>query len=140
MANENQITPEMIAQVLKQTMGQVNTMMPQASVPATVQPGQSMMPAPMPAQTPQVGNMLNPTGWSVPIETDMNGMTVTVYVQFPAHTFPQYQQIIAMLLSMGYQVRGFQKNAGGWGGNAGNYQNRGSWGGYGRGGGYGRKW
>ncbi len=140
MANENQVTPEMIAQVLKQTMGQVNTMMPQASVPATVQQGQNMMPAPMPAQTPQVGNMLNPTGWSVPIETDMNGMTVTVYVQFPAHTFPQYQQIIAMLLSMGYQVRGFQKNPGGWGGNGGNYQNRGGWGSYGRGGGYGRKW
>ncbi|MBO4675338.1 MAG: hypothetical protein J5601_04550 [Elusimicrobiaceae bacterium] len=137
---EQQVTPEMIAQVLKQTMGQVNNMMPQASVPAMPQQGQSMMPAPMPAQTPQMGNMLNPTGWSVPIETDMNGMTVTVYVQFPAHTFPQYQQIIAMLLQMGYQVRGFQKNSGGWGGNGGNYQNRGGWGSYGRGGGYGRKW
>ena len=136
---EPQVTPELIAQVLKQTMGQVNGMMPQASIPAT--PQQGMMPATMPAPQPQqVGGALNPTGWMVPIETDMNGMTVTVYVQFPAHTFPQYQQIIAMLLSMGYQVRGFQKNASGWGGNAGNYQSRGSWGSYGRGGGYGRKW
>lgn len=133
---EPQVTPELIAQVLKQTMGQVNGMMPQASIPAT--PQQGMMPATMPAPQPQqVGGALNPTGWMVPIETDMNGMTVTVYVQFPAHTFPQYQQIIAMLLSMGYQVRGFQKNAGGWGGNAGNYQSRGSWGNRG---GFGRRW
>ena len=139
MANENQVTPELIAQVLKQTMGQVNGMMPQSIIPAT--PQQGMMPAPMPSpqpQTPAGVGPLNPTGWSVPIETELNGMTVTVYVQFPAHTFPQYQQIIAMILQMGYQVRAFQKSRGGWTSGNGSYPN-GTWGGVSRGG-FGRRW
>lgn len=134
---EQPVTEAMIAQVMKQVMGQANGIM--NNIPAP-QASATYMPAP--AQQPQqAAGFPNPTGWSVPVETDMGGMTVTVYVQFPAHTFPQYQQIIATMMNMGYNVRGFQKNSGygassgssSWGSRGGSYggYNRG---GYGRGG------
>lgn len=140
--NQPQVTEAMIAQVMKQVMGQANGIMNNIPAPQQQQP---MAPAAMPVpQTQQMGAFPNPSGWSVPIETDLGGMTVTVYVQFPAHTFPQYQQIIATMLNMGYNIRSFQKSTG-YGGNSGNsWGNRGggygggySRGGYGRGG-YGR--
>lgn len=135
---EQPINEAMVAQVMKQVMGQANGLM-NNSIQTNVAPQQgSFMPAPV--QQQQTG-LPNPQGWSVPIETDLGGVTVTVYVQFPAHTFPQFQQIIATMMNMGYNVRSFSKsngygsNSGSWGGRSG-----GSWGsrgGYGRGG-YGR--
>lgn len=93
----------------------------------------------MPQQSAQnTAGSVNPVGFSVPVETDINGMTVTIYVQFPANLFPQYQQVIMTLLNYGYNVRGFQRSQGGWGNNGGGYYRGGySRGGYGRGG-YGR--
>lgn len=138
---EQPVTEAMIAQVMKQVMGQANGIM--NNIPAPQQPmAQAVMPAP---QAQQMGAFPNPSGWSVPVETDIGGMTVTVYVQFPAHTFPQYQQIIATMLNMGYNIRSFQKSSGygsnggsGWGNRGGGYNGGGyNRGGYGRGG-YGR--
>ncbi|MBR2504842.1 MAG: hypothetical protein IKB61_02755 [Elusimicrobiaceae bacterium] len=132
MADQN-ITESMIAQAMMKVMGQANGLM--NNIPAQQPVAQAVMPAPQ----QQVGALPNPSGWSVPIETDLGGMTVTVYVQFPAHTFPQYQQIIATMLNMGYNIRSFQKSNG-YGGNSSNsWGNRGGGygGGYGRGG-YGR--
>lgn len=134
---EQPINEAMVAQVMKQVMGQANGLM-NNSIPTNAAPQGSYMPAPVQQQTT---GLPNPQGWSVPVETDIGGVTVTVYVQFPAHTFPQFQQIIAMMMNMGYNVRSFSKsngygsNSGSWGGRSG-----GSWGsrgGYGRGG-YGR--
>ena len=135
-----QVNEAMIAQVMKQVMGQANGLMNNMPAPQTAQ---GIMPAP---QMQQTGAIPNPQGWSVPVETDIGGMTVTVYVQFPANTFPQYQQIIATMLNMGYNVRTYQKSAGystsnggnSWGnrgggswGNRGGYSgNRGGWGRY----------
>lgn len=135
---EQQITENMIAQAMMKVMGQANGLM--NSTPAQ----QPMMPAAMSAPQPQqMAGFPNPSGWSVPIETDLGGVTVTVYVQFPPQTFPQYQQIIATMMSMGYNIRAYQKsngysgNQGGsnWGnrgswGNRGGYQGRGGWGRY----------
>ena len=138
MAEQNNVSPEQVAQALMQAMGQVNGMMGGQAAPA-VQAGNTMLPA-MPAQQKKTNNGMEITGWSVPVETEINGMTVTVYVQFPAQTFPQFQQIIASMMDMGYQVRAFQRNGGGYGGNGGSYGRGGYGGGYNRGGGYGRKW
>ena len=137
MAEQNNVSPEQVAQALMQAMSQVNGMMGGQTAPAAT--GNTLLPA-MPAQPVQMGGVPNPIGWSVPVETDINGMTVTVYVQFPAQTFPQFQQIIASMMNMGYQVRAFQRNGGGYGGNGGSYGRGGYGGGYNRGGGYGRKW
>ena len=137
MAEQNNVSPEQVAQALMQAMGQVNGMMGGQTAPAAT--GNTLLPA-IPAQPVQMGGVPNPIGWSVPVETDINGMTVTVYVQFPAQTFPQFQQIIASMMNMGYQVRAFQRNGGGYGGNGGSYGRGGYGGGYNRGGGYGRKW
>lgn len=137
---EGQITENMLAQALQKVMGQANTMLniPSTQGQAQQQAQGCFMPAPQ-QQAAQMGALPNPTGWSVPVETDMGGVTVTVYVQFPPHTFPQYQQIIAMMMNMGYNVRSFQKNngysaGGSWGnrgggswGNRGGYQGRGGY-------------
>lgn len=141
MAEPN-VTESMIAQAMMKVMGQANNLM--NNVPAQAQQA-SFMPAPAPQQqVQQMGGLPNPEGWSVPVETDMGGVIVTVYVQFPAHTFPQYQQIIATMINMGYNVRSHQKNNGYGGNSGGSWGNRGggygggySRGGYGRGG-YGR--
>ena len=131
-----QIDPAVVAQVMKQAMAQANGLMNNIPAPQAAQQPAQYMPAP--AQQPQqAGALPNPTGWSVPVETDMGGLTVTVYVQFPAHTFPQYQQIIATMMNMGYNVRSFQKNNG-YNGGGSSWGNRGggSWGhrgGFGRG-------
>ena len=134
---EQQITENMIAQAMMKVMGQANGLMN----PTPAQ--QAMMPAAMPApQAQQMAGFPNPSGWSVPIETDLGGVTVTVYVQFPAQTFPQYQQIIATMMSMGYNIRSFQKNNG-YGSNGGSSWDRGSWsnrGGYQGRGGWGRRY
>ena len=126
---DNQVNEALVAQVMKQVMGQANGLLNNTGA----------MPAMQGMQPPQNAlGAINPTGWSVPVETDMGGSTVTVYVQFPANTFPQYQQIIAQLLNMGYNVRAFAKNNG-FGGNNGGYGRGGSWGGsWGNRGGYGR--
>lgn len=81
-------------------------------------------------------------GWSVPVEQEINGMTVTLYLNFPAETFSQAANIIVALYNSGLQVRAFQKNNGGFGSNNGGGYNRsgGFGGGYSRGGGYGRRW
>lgn len=84
------------------------------------------------------------TGWSVPVEQEINGMTVTLYLNFPAETFAQAPSIIMGLANSGLQVRAFQKGGnGGFGSNGGSsWGNRGggfSGGGYNRGG-YGRRW
>ena len=133
---EPQVTESMIAQAMMKVMGQANGLMNNIPSPhAAQQPAQYML---APAQQPQqAGALPNPTGWSVPIETDMGGVTVTVYVQFPPQTFPQYQQIIATMMNMGYNVRSFQKNNG-YNGGGSSWGNRGggSWGhrgGFGRG-------
>lgn len=125
-----QLTPDQVAQALKLAMGQVNNLMGQQGVANLPAQQPSMMPAPQQQAAVSANGMPNPTGWSVPLEADINGMTVTVYVQFPPHTFPQFQQIISMMVNMGYQVRGFQKNNGGYSGGS-NWSNRG--GGYGGG-------
>lgn len=133
---EPQVTESMIAQAMMKVMGQANGLMNNIPAPQAAQQPAQYMPAP--AQQPQqAGALPNPTGWSVPVETDMGGLTVTVYVQFPAHTFPQYQQIIATMMNMGYNVRSFQKNNG-YNGGGSSWGNRGggSWGhrgGFGRG-------
>ena len=82
------------------------------------------------------------TGWSVPVEQEINGMTVTLYLNFPAETFAQAANIIVALYNSGLQVRAFQKNNGGFGSNNGGGYNRsgGFGGGFSRGGGYGRRW
>ena len=135
MSEQNQtLTPELVAQVLKQAVVQVNTMMSQAQ-PTVAPMGQpnAMMPA------MQFGGIPNLTGWSVPVEQEINGMTVTLYLNFPAASFSQAAQIIMMLVNSGLQVRAYQKNNGGWGNGGGSYGSRGgSWGGYNRGG-YGRR-
>lgn len=128
--SEQQLTPDQVAQALKLAMGQVNNLMGQQGVANLPAQQTSMMPPPQQQATVSSTGMPNPTGWSVPLEADINGMTVTVYVQFPPHTFPQFQQIISMMVNMGYQVRGFQKNNGGYSGGS-NWNNRG--GGYGGG-------
>ena len=81
-------------------------------------------------------------GWSVPVEQEINGMTVTLYLNFPAETFAQAANIIVALYNSGLQVRAFQKNNGGVGSNNGGGYNRsgGFGGGFSRGGGYGRRW
>lgn len=81
-------------------------------------------------------------GWSVPVEQEINGMTVTLYLNFPAETFAQAANIIVALYNSGLQVRAFQKNNGGFGSNNGGGYNRsgGFGGGFSRGGGYGRRW
>lgn len=133
---EPQINEAMVAQVMKQVMGQANSMMNSAPAAQPVMQG-TVMPAPA-AQPAAVGAFPNPSGWSVPVETDMGGVTVTVYVQFPAHTFPQYQQIIATMMNMGYNIRSFQKNNGYGSNNSGSsWGNRGG-GNWGNRGGYGR--
>ena len=82
------------------------------------------------------------TGWSVPVEQEINGMTVTLYLNFPAETFAQAANIIVALYNSGLQVRAYQKNNGGFGSNNGGGYNRsgGFGGGFSRGGGYGRRW
>ena len=132
----NQEMQALVAQALKQAMGQVNTMMAPQPAAAGAAPA-GFMPAPQ-TQAPQ--GVPNPTGWSVPVEADINGMTVTVYVQFPPQSFPQFQQIIAAMMAMGYQVRAFQKNGGGYGSGSGWGGRGGFGGGYNRVGGYGRRW
>lgn len=133
---EPQVTESMIAQAMMKVMGQANGLMNNIPAPQAAQQPAQYMPAP--AQQPQqAGALPNPTGWSVPVETDMGGVTVTVYVQFPPQTFPQYQQIIATMMNMGYNVRSFQKNNG-YNGGGSSWGNRGggSWGhrgGFGRG-------
>lgn len=133
---EPQVTESMIAQAMMKVMGQANGLMNNIPAPQAAQQPAQYMPAP--AQQPQqAGALPNPTGWSVPVETDMDGVTVTVYVQFPPQTFPQYQQIIATMMNMGYNVRSFQKNNG-YNGGGSSWGNRGggSWGhrgGFGRG-------
>ena len=81
-------------------------------------------------------------GWSVPVEQEINGMTVTLYLNFPAETFAQAANIIVALYNSGLQVRAFQKNNGGFGSNnGGGYNRSGGFGsGFSRGGGYGRRW
>lgn len=137
---EPQVTESMIAQAMMKVMGQANGLMNNIPAPQAAQQPAQYMPAPS-QQPQQAGALPNPTGWSVPVETDMGGVTVTVYVQFPAHTFPQYQQIIATMMNMGYNVRGFQKSSGygsnggsGWGNRGGGYSGGYNRGGYGRGG------
>ena len=130
-----QIDPAVVAQVMKQAMAQANALVNNIPAPQAAQQPAQYMPAP--AQQQQAGAFPTPTGWSVPVETDMGGVTVTVYVQFPANTFPQYQQIIATMMNMGYNVRGFQKSNGYSANGGNNWGNRSSWGnrgGYVRGG------
>lgn len=132
----NQQMQEMVAQALKQAMSQVNGLMGQPNAAAVTPAAPMAQPVAqanfMPAQqAPMMGGMPNLTGWSVPVEWDLNGMVVTLYLNFPANTFSQAQQIIMTLVNSGMQVRAFQKNGGsGFGGN-----NNGGW--YNRGGGYG---
>lgn len=121
-----QIDPAIVAQVMKQAMAQANALVNNIPAPQAAQQPAQYMPAPA-QQTQQAGALPNPTGWSVPVETDMGGVTVTVYVQFPAHTFPQYQQIIATMMNMGYNVRSFQKSSGYSGNNNNNWGNRGGY-------------
>lgn len=136
MAENEQMTMDQMAQILMKTMGQVN---------AYAAPQPAAMPAPAQTvfaqQAPAVQGIPNPTGWSVPVEADINGMTVTVYVQFAPQSFPQYQQIIAAMMNMGYQVRAFARNGGGYAsGNSSSWGGRGGYGGGYNRGGYGRKW
>lgn len=134
MSENNQNLDQAVALALKNAMGQMQGLM---------QPQQNMAPMQQPAMNGgmfqpqnqvQGGGVPNLTGWSVPVEANINGMVVTVSVSFPAETFPQHQQIIMQLLNMGYPVRGFQKNNG-FGGNSGGYNG----GGFNRGG-YGRRY
>ena len=115
-----------VAQALKQA---------QSALPAQgggFMPPQQQQPAfAQPMQQPQTYGV-NPTGWSLPIEMNVNGMSFTVYLAFPAETFPQCAQIVQWLASQGYQVRGSSRGGFGGGNNYG-----GGGGGYGRyGGGY----
>lgn len=129
---------KMQAEVAKQVaaaLGQMQNMMPsqaqgQQAFTAQGNMGGGLIGQQM-QQVPQ--GQINPVGFSVPVETDINGMTVTIYVQFPANLFPQYQQVIMTLLNYGYNVRGYQRSQGGWSNSGGGYYR----GGYGRGG-YGR--
>lgn len=113
-----------VSQALKQAQNALPSqgggfMPPQQQQPAFAQPMQQQ-------QTYGV----NPTGWSLPIEMNVNGMSFTVYLAFPAETFPQCAQIVQWLASQGYQVRGSSRGVFGGGNNFGG-------GGYGRyGGGY----
>ena len=129
----NQQMQEMVAQALKQAMSQVNGLMAQPNTAAAMPAAPVAQANFMPAQpAPMMGGMPNLTGWSVPVEWDLNGMVVTLYLNFPANTFSQAQQIIMTLVNCGMQVRAFQKSGGsGFGGN----NNGGGW--YNRGGGYG---
>lgn len=120
----------MIAAALQQAAQQANNNMGQAG---TMQ----QMQAP---QMAGFGGIPNLTGWSVPVEQEINGMVVTLYLNFPANTFGNAANIIMQLANSGLQVRAFQKSGsfgGGssWGSRGGSY-NRG--GGYG--GGYGRRY
>lgn len=123
MAEQNQDMQAVIAQVLQGAMAQMKQMQAPAAVP--MPSAAPMAPAAQSFGVPAL------TGWSVPVEWDLNGMVVTLYLNFPANTFSQAQQIIMTLLNSGMQVRAFQKSGGsGFGGN-----NNGGW--YNRGGGYG---
>lgn len=138
MPEQNQDIQAMIAQALSGAMAQMKQMNAAPAVPVASPAG--MIPGmPAPAQSVGPGGL---TGWSVPVEQEINGMTVTLYLNFPAETFAQAPNIIMTLVNQGFQVRAYQKNNGGWGGNNSNgWGNRG--GGYGGGynrGGYGKRW
>lgn len=112
----------------------------QALQGALAQMKQLAAPAPMP-QVPITQGFGVPslTGWSVPVEQEINGMTVTLYLSFPAETFSQAPNIITSLVNSGLQVRAYQKNNGSWGNGGNGWGSRGNSGGYTRGG-YGRRW
>lgn len=128
------ISPD-IQSAIAQTLQGVMAQMKQIATSSVEQP-QNIGGVP----TTQGFGIPNLTGWSVPVEQEINGMTVTLYLNFPAATFAQAPNIIMELVNRGLQVRAFQKNNGGsWGNNnGGGWSNRG--GGYSRGGGYGRRW
>lgn len=129
----NQDLQATVTNALLKAMGQINAMTGQPG-PAAQQQGLGQSPAVMPpAPQGSYGGIPNPTGWSVPVEADIGGTTVTVYVQFPPQFFPQYQQIVAAMIQAGWQVRAYAKNQGrfgngnGWADRGGYYRN-----GYGR--------
>lgn len=126
------ISPD-IQSAIAQTLQGVMAQMKQIATPSVEQP-QNIGGVP----TTQGFGIQNLTGWSVPVEQEINGMTVTLYLNFPAATFAQAPNIIMELVNRGLQVRAFQKNNGGFGSGGNNWGNRG--GGYSRGGGYGRRW
>lgn len=132
-----------VAKQVAAALGQMQSIIPNMSGTgqnSAIIPQNNLGGGVMPQQMQTAPGSINPTGFSVPIETDINGMTVTIYLQFPANLFPQYQQVIMTLLNYGYNVRGFQRSQGGWGGNnngGGYYRSSYNRGGYGRGG-YGR--
>lgn len=133
MAEQNQDMQAVIAQALQGAMAQMKQMQAPAAVP--MQSAAPMAPAAQSFGVPAL------TGWSVPVEQEISGMTVTLYLNFPAETFAQAPNIIMTLVNQGFQVRAFQKNNSGWGGNNNGWGNRG--GGYGGGynrGGYGKRW
>lgn len=133
MAEQNQDMQAVIAQALQGAMTQMKQMQ---AVPAAAPAGPAVSPAP--------GFAPALTGWSVPVEQEINGMTVTLHLNFPPETFAQAQNIIMTLANQGFQVRAFQKNNGGFGGGFGGGYSRGGFGGgYGGGysrGGFGRRW
>lgn len=134
-----EITPDVqsaIAQALQGAMAQMKQMQAPTQAPVAAAPSLGIAPAAQSFGVPAL------TGWSVPVEQEINGMTVTLYLNFPAETFAQAANIIVALYNSGLQVRAFQKNNGGFGSNNGGGYNRsgGFGGGFSRGGGYGRRW
>lgn len=109
MAEQNQDMQAVIAQALQGAMAQMKQMQAPAAVP--MPSAAPMAPAAQSFGVPAL------TGWSVPVEQEISGMTVTLYLNFPAETFAQAPNIIMTLVNQGFQVRAFQKNNGGWGGN-----------------------
>lgn len=136
MAEQNQDMQAVIAQALQGAMAQMKQM--QAAPAAVAMPAAPNM-GTVPVQQQGYG-VPALTGWSVPVEQEINGMTVTLYLNFPAATFSQAPNIIMTLVNTGFQVRAFQKNNGGWGGNSNGWGNRGGYGGGYNRGGYGKRW
>ncbi len=127
MAEQNQ-DMQAISQVLSSVMAQMKQMNTASPAPAT--PSAGIIPGmPAPAQSSSSGGL---TGWSVPVEQEIDGMVVTLYLNFPAETFAQAPNMIMTLVNQGYQVRAYQKKDG-WGSRGGGYggYNRGRYG-YGR--------
>lgn len=90
----------------------------QYAMPPTQQWGQAQQPIP------------SPTGWSVPVVLSINGEEVTIYVNFPAETLANANNIIMAMVSQGHNVKHYTpKPANAWARNSsyGSSYRKGGW-------------